>query len=189
MKIIIMDQLSTDEYVNRDQMGGLGIGSLKSKYFIARLVGKMKKNMICVPNMINHQVVACAKSSGHTVVVGSDLKSIPADADMIVIPTSMVACNKECKFALQAKDAFPKAKIVFMGMFGTIYPEKYLPYGDVVISGEPESYFLKLKSKEEIGDGLVKSDRIEDIDSLPFPDWESFNINPLLSGSERSVKS
>jgi anaerobic magnesium-protoporphyrin IX monomethyl ester cyclase len=176
LKITIMDQLDSDHYVNRDQMGGLGIGSIKSQYFFAKIIGRMKRNMICVPNMVNHQVVACAKVNGNQVAVASSLAGIPRDSDVVVIPNSMVACNAECKFALQVRQSFPNAKIIFIGMFGTIYPEKFLPYSDVVISGEPEAYFLRLKTKIDVGEGLVESERIEDLDSLPFPDWESFDI-------------
>jgi anaerobic magnesium-protoporphyrin IX monomethyl ester cyclase len=176
LKITIMDQLDPDHYVNRDQMGGLGIGSIKSQSFFAKIIGRMKHTMICVPNMVNHQVVACAKAGGNHVAVSSSLAGISRDSDVIAIPNSMVACNAECKFALQVRRAFPNAKIVFIGMFGTIYPEKFLPYSDVVVSGEPEAYFLKLKTKDDIGEGLVESERIEDLDSLPFPDWESFNL-------------
>ena len=176
MNITIVDQLDPKHYVNRDQMGGLGIGSLRSKSLFAAIIGRMKRSSICVPNMVNHQVAACAKANGHRVTIACDLAGISREADVIVIPNSMVACNAECKFALQARRDFPSAKIVFMGMFGTIYPEKFLPYADAVVAGEPEAYFLRLKTQAGIGAGLVKSERIEDLDSLPAPDWKSFDI-------------
>jgi len=97
------------------------------------------------------------------------------DCDLVIIPSSIVDYKSEIKTARSIKHQ-TKAKVGFIGPFASAKPDLFLPYCDFVILGEPEEAAVKI-SQDKIPEGVVKSDPIEDLDSLPFPYWDIFPIN------------
>ena len=82
-------------------------------------------------------------------------------------------------------------KIYVIGPFATSNPQKYIDAGGIVISGEPEFYFLKnldLKAKED--KKIVTFEHDYSLDDLPYPDWGNViknNKTSLLFGTEKSL--
>jgi radical SAM superfamily enzyme YgiQ (UPF0313 family) len=76
-----------------------------------------------------------------------------------------------------------------LGAFASVNPQYYLRSFDFVIAGEPEKALIQIARGEEPEQlrGVIKSELVEDLDSLPFPDWTMFPIDkyryyPTLSG-------
>jgi hypothetical protein len=88
----------------------------------------------------------------------------------------MVSSNDECKLGTRLKLQYPNSKIIFFGPFASSFSDKYLNHGDLVVQGEPDNFFLSLKYNDPIPIGTVKSPTLEDLDAIPFPAWEYFNI-------------
>jgi len=67
-------------------------------------------------------------------------------------------------------------KIGFVGTFASLKPELFLPHADFVISGEAENFFLKNKNFDPgVLKGAISAGTVENLDELPFPDWELFD--------------
>ncbi|MBN1594074.1 MAG: radical SAM protein, partial [Candidatus Coatesbacteria bacterium] len=67
-------------------------------------------------------------------------------------------------------------KIGFIGHFSGVMPDAYLPRADFVVRGEPEAFAYDIDKIDNF-DGVIDSEPIDDIDSLPFPDWSIFPIS------------
>ncbi|MBU2265028.1 radical SAM protein, partial [Patescibacteria group bacterium] len=63
------------------------------------------------------------------------------------------------------------------GTFATSAPEFFLDKANFVIKGEPEAGALKIASENFLPNGIMGVFSIQDLDSLPFPDWGLFPIN------------
>jgi radical SAM superfamily enzyme YgiQ (UPF0313 family) len=103
------------------------------------------------------------------------------------------------RIAKLTRELFPSALLVLGGEHGTACPEyclKNSPF-DIVVSGEGEQAFLDLVEASLTGedvyqvngitysqDGNIRQTqnmpRIRDIDSLPWPDWDSFPIENYI---------
>ena len=49
MNFLLIEQLDSKRYINRDQMGGLGINKMPENSIVLKLFSYIKKNMIIVP--------------------------------------------------------------------------------------------------------------------------------------------
>lgn len=168
-------------------MGGLGINKMPDSSPILKFFSNIKENMIVVPLYSLAQVAGCLKQNGHQIIVLNGDRIPKNDApDAFIIPSSMVSSNDECKLGTRLKLQYPNSKIIFFGPFASSFSDKYLNHGDLVVQGEPENFFLSLKYNDPIPIGTVKSATLEDLDAIPFPAWEYFNIKqyryePVLS--------
>ena len=159
-------------------MGGLGINKMPNDSFILHLFSRIKESMIVVPLHSLVQIAGYLKYNGHQFnVVNGDQIPKGASPDAFIIPSSMVSSNDECKLGTHLKLNYPNSKVIFFGPFASYYSDKYLMHGDLVVQGEPDQFFLSLKPGNSIPVGTISSPPPEDLDHLPLPHWEAFNIN------------
>ena len=178
MKFFLIEQIDSKKYVNRDQMGGLGIAEMPRTTPIVKLFGRIKRNFIVVPLYALAQIAACLKKNDHEVkVFNGDKLPENESPDAFILPSSMVGSNDECKLGTRLKLNYPNSKVIFFGPFASYYSDKYLMHGDLVVQGEPENFFLSLNAKDKIPTGTVKSPLPENLDALPFPAWEFFKLD------------
>jgi anaerobic magnesium-protoporphyrin IX monomethyl ester cyclase len=137
-------------------------------------------------------------------MVPSDIKYNNLDRCLVPDPPDLIgliASTPTIKYANRCADiirtVIPEAKIVFGGPHPTLLPEETLeqsPNVDYILRGECEYSFLQLVEILENGNvaeietikgiGIKKNNFvsneisiINDLDSLPFPSFELFNIN------------
>ena len=90
MNFLLIEQIDSRRYINRDQMGGLGINKMPDNSFILNLFSRIKENMIVVPLHSLAQIAGYLKYNGHQfkVVKGDQIpKDYPTDA--FIIPSSI----------------------------------------------------------------------------------------------------
>ena len=78
-------------------------------------------------------------------------------------------------------------KVVMGGPHATLDPESLLKtdFVDTVIVGEGEASFLILMDDFSSGntpDRIIQGEKIDDLDSLPFPDRDLYNMDKILGG-------
>ena len=62
-------------------------------------------------------------------------------------------------------------KVGFIGITASKMPGLFVDHCDFILNGEPEAAVMRL-AQGEIPNGIVVSEQINDLDSLPFPRWD-----------------
>jgi radical SAM superfamily enzyme YgiQ (UPF0313 family) len=62
-------------------------------------------------------------------------------------------------------------KVGFIGITASKMPELFRDHCDFILNGEPEAAVMRL-AQGEMPSGIVVSEQIDDLDSLPFPRWD-----------------
>lgn len=179
MKITLLNiQKSGD---NKDYNGGFGTTFQVGKSLLARLLEMKRSSGEYFPIMPYGYLAAIFKNNGHT--VNALTNEIPGDADLVIIQCSLVRHNLELDFMKRIRNE-TNSKIGLVGPFVSVRPDLFSDYADFIIQGEPEEAALKIRDGH-VPSGIVKSNPINDLDSLPFPDWsifpvETFSYKPTL---------
>lgn len=174
MKIALIEHAGSERPVNKDQMGGLGLVTTVGTGFRARLIqGRIRRR---VPILALGYAAALCARHGHEVEVISDGR--PADADVVILYSSIVESSHEVAYARRARAA--GQSVVVVGPFATQVPDLYLPVANAVVLGEPEAVLDDFAKRGIVPEGAVESPQTADLDSLPFPCWDRF---PLRSYS------
>lgn len=148
--------------------------------FLAKILERAKKRAVNIPVFALGYLAAIFKKNGHQVEY--KFNELPLNSDLIIIPSSIVDYRYEIEFAKKIKEK-SSAKIGFFGPFASAQPDLYLEAADFVIINEPEQAVEKI-SEGRIPHGKIISQQIENLDSLPFPDWSLF---PLKKYSYRPL--
>lgn len=172
MKITLLEVKNNQKQcVNKDFMGGYGWVFNAGTSFRANLINKVKKWGEKLPVMSLGYLAAILHNNGHRVEYS--VNKVP-DSDMVIIPSSMVDYRYEIGWADKIRKK--GIKVGFFGPFSSVMPDLFLEHADFVISGEPEEAAMKI-TDEVLPAGLVKSNPIDDLDTLPFPKWDIFDVS------------
>lgn len=177
MKLCILNVKSPKaKTINKDLAGGYGTGTHIGNSLRAKIIEHLKKSGIKLPILSAGYIAAIFHKAGHEVTYLENM--LPAEADLILIPTSIVDCKNEIAWAKKAKEALPHAKVGFFGAFSSAQPKFYLHHCDFVIIGEPEAAAEQIAMSGSIPSGIVNSPVIpeKELDRLPFPKWDIFPL-------------
>jgi anaerobic magnesium-protoporphyrin IX monomethyl ester cyclase len=108
------------------------------------------------------------------VEVKQGLENFHDQADLVLVPSSIVDCRHELAIVGELKD-----KGFYVGVFGsfaTAVPE-FFSAADFIIKGEPEAGVWQIASRNLLPSGIMAVPPVADLDSLPYPDWSLFPIN------------
>ena len=165
--IILADLRAKGGIVDKDTVAG-GYGSrFDGKSRTMRFVKNIRRVFINVPSIQIGYLAAIFTEAGHEVIVTSDDREVKGDLALVL--TSLVDYRHEREWAIKARSR--GIKVGFFGTPATHMPELFEEAGDFLIKGEPEAAAQRLASGERLS-GLVKSDALQDLDSLPFPRWD-----------------
>lgn len=170
MRITLADIQTRPTAINKDLSGGYGTSSDFGNGWAAWLVKRFKRNSVKLPVLMLGYLAAILRARGHEVRVTHG-PPIPG-TDLYLIYTSLVEHSAEVAFAQRIREE-GEAKIGFVGSLASAMPDRFLPLGDFVVAGEAEGALLDLGESIEFH-GLVHGKRVEQLDSLPFPDWRPF---------------
>lgn len=159
-----------DKYLNKDVMGGYGENFCAGDSFLAGIIGKLKERGVNFPSTSFGYAAAILQKKGHE--VNFSLNQIPLDSELVIIQSSIVDYKTEIEFARKIKK-MTGAKIGFIGPFASAMPDIFSKDADFIIIGEPEDIFLRI-SDTWLPKGIIKSEPIQNLDSLPFPKWDKF---------------
>ncbi|MBF0105443.1 MAG: radical SAM protein [Deltaproteobacteria bacterium] len=173
MKITLVEIASNrKECINKDFMAGFGWAFNAGESVPARLINMVKKHGERIPLMSFGYLASIFLKAGHQVCFAMDPSRITGQ-DLVLIQSSMVDYKNEVKAAQILKKT--NSAVGFIGTFSTYKPELFLEHADFVITGEPEQWAQTIAATEHVSlKGVLHSEPIMDLDTLPFPCWDIF---------------
>ena len=166
MRVVLADLKSNRGFVSKDTVVG-GYGSRLDPFSrVTALIAYAKKQYHDVPSVHMAYIAAILARAGHEVewTRGGDI----ADADVALVLSSLVDHKNETAWADRARAR--GTKVGFIGITASKMPELFRDHADFILNGEPEAGVMRL-ARGEIPSGIVVSEQINDLDSLPFPRW------------------
>src|SRR3954465_5915954 len=162
MRVVLADLKSNRGFVSKDTVVG-GYGSRLDPFSrVTRAAAYVKKQFHDVPSVHMAYLAAILDRAGH------DVKWTRAelmDADVALVLSSLVDHKNETKWAdrMRARGV----KVGFIGITASKMPELFADHCDFILNGEPEAAVMRLAAGE-VPSGVVLSEQIDDLDSLPF---------------------
>ena len=173
-KILILDPKPNKLYrISKDTSGGYGTANDFGDTFFTKFLKKRLKKIHDWPPMYVGYIYSILKNKGHEVVYSTNNNTKFENYDFIILVSSIVCFETEINILKNIKKKNNNVKVFIVGPFATNKSEKYLLNKGIVISGEPEFFFLKENNFDNFEDGtIVKINNDISLDDLPFPTWD-----------------
>jgi len=190
MKVIICNirAKSQKKCINKDLAGGLGTGTWVGNSWRARFFEYVKKKNVVLPEISSAYLTAIFEANNWPVkfleIKKSDDLLGQEAADLILMSTSIVDCHNELAVLKALKSQGYRVGVY--GTFASAVPEFFVEHADFIIKGEPEAGVLEIIKSGVLPTGILAARPIENLDSLPFPDWrqfprEKYSYSPALN--------
>src|ERR1700682_4145477 len=166
MRVVLADLKSDRGFVSKDTVVG-GYGSRLDPFTrVTSVISYLKKQFHDVPSVHMAYVAAILARAGHEV---SWTREELMDGDVALVLSSLVDHTNETGWAdrMRARGV----KVGFIGITASKMPELFRDHADFILTGEPEAAVMRL-AQGEVPRGMVVSEQINDLDSLPFPRWD-----------------
>jgi anaerobic magnesium-protoporphyrin IX monomethyl ester cyclase len=166
MRVVLADLASDRGFVSKDTVVG-GYGSRLQPFSrVTSLIASVKKRFYDVPSVHMAYAASILARAGHEVIWTRDEI---VDADVALVLSSIVDHKAETAFAdrMRARGA----AVGFVGITASKLPGLFQDHCDFIFNGEPEAAVMRL-ARGDIPRGIVVSEQIDDLDSLPFPRWD-----------------
>jgi radical SAM superfamily enzyme YgiQ (UPF0313 family) len=166
MRVVLADLKSDRGFVSKDTVVG-GYGSRLDPFTrVTAVISYVKKQFHDVPSVHMSYVAALLARAGHEV---RWTREELIDGDVALVLSSLVDYKNETAWAdrMRARGV----KVGFLGITASKMPELFQDHCDFIFNGEPEAAVMRL-AQGEIPSGMVISEQINDLDSLPFPRWD-----------------
>jgi anaerobic magnesium-protoporphyrin IX monomethyl ester cyclase len=166
MRVVLADLKSDRGFVSKDTVVG-GYGSRLDPFTrVTSVIAYYKKQFHDVPSVHMAYTAAILARAGHDV---RWTRGEFIDGDVALVLSSLVDHKAEAVWADQMRAR--GAKVGFIGITASKMPELYRGHCDFILNGEPEAAVMRL-AQGEVPSGIVVSEQIDDLDSLPFPRWD-----------------
>ncbi len=167
MRVVLADLKSDRGFVSKDTVVG-GYGSRLDPFSrVTAVISYVKKQFHDVPSVHMAYIAAIFARAGHEVkwTRGDEI-----DGDVALVLSSLVDYKNETAWAdrMRARGV----KVGFVGITASKMPEHFRDHCDFILNGEPEAGVMRMAQTGEIPSGIVVSEQINDLDSLPFPRWD-----------------
>src|SRR3989442_1107203 len=166
MRVVLADLKSNRGFVSKDTVVG-GYGSRLDPFSrVTRAAAYIKKQFHDVPSVHMAYLASILVRAGHDVrCTREDL----VDGDVALVLSSLVDYRSETAWAgrMRARGV----KVGFIGITASKMPDLFADHCDFILNGEPEAGVMRL-AQGVIPSGVVVSEAINDLDSLPFPRWD-----------------
>jgi radical SAM superfamily enzyme YgiQ (UPF0313 family) len=129
-----------------------------------------------------HQVKVFSEGVVGDVMRGKEniLRPELLQADVVGISAMTTTANRGYSIADAIRRARPKTRIIFGGPHASMMYAEALEYGDAVVVGEAEDVITDVV-EDPSRTGVVLGSAVEDLNSLPFPDFD------LMDGLDRAL--
>jgi anaerobic magnesium-protoporphyrin IX monomethyl ester cyclase len=177
MRVILADVKSSRGFVSKDTVVG-GYGSRLDPFSrVTAVMAYLKGRFHDVPSVHMAYMAAILARAGHDV---KWTRGEMMDGDVALVLSSLVDHKNETAWAdaMRARGV----KVGFVGITASKMPELFRDHCDFILNGEPESAVMRL-AHGEVPHGIVTSEQIDDLDSLPFPRWDLVTERRITSGS------
>src|SRR6266705_5666189 len=163
MRVLPADLASTRGFVSKDTVVG-GYGSRLDPFSrVTTVMAYLKQQFHDVPSVHMAYLAAILDRAGHDV---SWTRGEIVDGDVALVLSSLVDHKAETAWADQMRAR--GVKVGFIGITASKMPELFVDHADFIVNGEPETAVMRI-ADGEIPSGIVASEPIADLDSLPFP--------------------
>lgn len=175
MRIVILSASRQKNCTLKDVAGGFGTVFTVGNSSFAKLLEIAKRRIASIPNITLAYLDSILSAHGAQVQV-LDVRRpdqiVPAD--LYLIASSIVDCRFERELGIEAKKRFA-CKVGYFGTFAASIPEFFDGAADFIIREEIENLAPAL-AQGSIPDGIVSGGFVRDLDALPFPRWDQFDI-------------
>jgi radical SAM superfamily enzyme YgiQ (UPF0313 family) len=167
MRVVLADLKSDRGFVSKDTVVG-GYGSRLDPFSrVTTVIAYLKDQFHDLPSVHMAYLAAILVRAGHTV---RSTRGRFVDGDLALVLSSIVDHKAETAWAdaMRARGV----KVGFVGITASKMPHLFEGHCDFIFNGEPEAAVMRLAQTGEIPSGIVVSEQINDLDSLPFPRWD-----------------
>jgi radical SAM superfamily enzyme YgiQ (UPF0313 family) len=171
MKIVVLSASRHKNCTLKDVAGGYGTVFTIGNSWFARLLEVAKRRIASIPSVTAAYLDSILSAHGAEVVIKHNALE---PADLVLIASSITDCNYEKELGQRARREFG-AKVGYFGTFAATVPEFYEDAADFVVQSEIENLAPQL-AKGQIPAGIVDAGFVSDLNGLPFPTWDQFNI-------------
>jgi anaerobic magnesium-protoporphyrin IX monomethyl ester cyclase len=175
VKIVVLNASRQTNCTLKDVAGGFGTVFTVGNSPFAKLLEFAKRRIAAIPNITLAYLDSILSANGAEVRVldvrGPD-QLVPAD--LYLIASSIVDCNLEREIGSYVKRRFG-SKVGYFGTFASSVPDFYGDSADFVVKEEIENMAPAL-ARGEIPQGTVSAGFVKDLNALPFPKWDQFDI-------------
>src|SRR5919198_3016041 len=166
MRVVLADLKSTRGFVSKDTVVG-GYGSRLEPFSrVTTVISFIKHHFHDLPSVHMAYIAAILARGGHEVTW---TRGALAEGDVALVLSSLVDYRNETAWADQMRAR--GVRVGFLGITASKLPQLFQDHCDFILNGEPEAAAMRLAHGEPL-DGIVRSDEINDLDSLPFPRWD-----------------
>jgi radical SAM superfamily enzyme YgiQ (UPF0313 family) len=166
MNVVLADLRGREGFVTKDTVVG-GYGSRFIPFTrVTKVICTLKERFHSLPSVQMAYIAALLARWGHTVKF---TEGEQVDGELAIVLSSLVDHKQETAWADQARAR--GMKVGFVGLTASKLPQLFESHADFLINGEPEDAIQRLARGEPLS-GIVKSEDIVDLDSLPFPRWD-----------------
>ena len=171
MHIVLWDTRRLD--AEKDFAGGFGVGNYQGHGGIAGRVIRHFYKRDRRPVALNFAYMAAVfKKLGHTVEYSED--RVPRGGDIYVFNPSLITIHFERQAMRRALMENPGCKVWVTGLVAYAIPEAFDGLNVTIVKGEPEQLLSKFDDVLNSQERIVNVGRVDDLDTLPFPDWSLF---------------
>jgi anaerobic magnesium-protoporphyrin IX monomethyl ester cyclase len=182
MRVVLADLKSHRGFVSKDTVVG-GYGSRLDPFTrVTTVMAYLKKKFHDVPSVHMAYIAAILARAGHEV---KWTRGDEVTGDVALVLSSLVDHKNETAWAdrMRAKGV----KVGFIGITASKMPELFADHCDFILNGEPEMAVMRL-AQGIIPQGIVASEQIDDLDSLPFPRWDLVTEDRSKMGFKLSTR-
>ena len=181
MNFFILDPYTNDNWrLVKDTAGGYGTGNDFGDNFLSKKLNKFVSKMISMPPMYSMYVYSIIKMKNCDVEYSKKFDEEKIKKADYVILTSSIICHETEVENLKKILSLGK-KVFVIGIFGNVMKEKYNLNNTFVVKGEPENFFMNLKTDDNSSVDIYFDNKqeynnsvVENLDLLPFPDWKYY---------------
>jgi anaerobic magnesium-protoporphyrin IX monomethyl ester cyclase len=175
VKIVVLSASRQTNCTLKDVAGGFGTVFTVGKSPFAKLLEFAKRRIAAIPNITLAYLDSILSAHGAEVQVLDVRKSeqlVPAD--LYLIASSIVDCNFEREIGIEVKRRFG-SKVGYFGTFASSVPDFFSGAADFVVKEEIENIAPSI-ARGYIPEGIIAAGFVQDLDTLPFPKWDQFEI-------------
>jgi anaerobic magnesium-protoporphyrin IX monomethyl ester cyclase len=175
MRIVVINASRQKNCTIKDVAGGFGTVFTVGRSPFARLLEIAKRRIASIPNITLaylHSILEAHGAQVRVLEVRNQNQLEPAD--LYLIASSIVDCSFEREIGIEARRRYG-GRVGFFGTFAATVPEYFEEAADFVVKDEIENLAPAL-ARGNIPAGLVSAGFVEDLDSLPYPKWDQFEL-------------
>jgi radical SAM superfamily enzyme YgiQ (UPF0313 family) len=183
MHIVLWDTRQLD--ASKDFAGGMGVGMYPGHGGIrGKLIRRFYTRDHRPTALVFAHLAAGFRRLGHRVEYVEDRP--PAKADLYLFCPSLATLALERQVVADLLKREPAAQVLVIGLAASVVPNAFDDLPVTVVKGEAEQLCWKLDEVLARPGTIVNLGVIEDLDSLPLPDWSSFGPSRFRIGYDFS---